>query len=117
VGDLTQNFSKSEFACKCGCGFDNINVGLVNRLQVMRDIVGCPITVTSGCRCPKHNKEEGGAPESYHLKGEAVDVVIEKGNYFLKWVCSILLSEWSGGMHFYDSGGDAHFDIGPKRRW
>ena len=28
MGDLTKNFSRSEFACKCGCGFDDIDLVL-----------------------------------------------------------------------------------------
>ena len=36
MGDLTDNFSRSEFACKCGCGADAISLDLVERLQLLR---------------------------------------------------------------------------------
>ena len=68
MGDITTNFDRSEFACKCGCGYDNIDVSLVLDLQRIRNRFGRPIVVTSGCRCEKHNAAEGGSPLSDHTK-------------------------------------------------
>lgn len=78
MGDLTKNFSRREFACKCGCGFDDVSRELVEGLQQLRDLAGKPITVTSGCRCPKHNASPkvGGVKNSQHLTGKAADIVI-----------------------------------------
>jgi uncharacterized protein YcbK (DUF882 family) len=42
-----------------------------------RRIVGRPIIITSGFRCPEHNKAVGGKPESAHLTGEAWDILAE----------------------------------------
>jgi hypothetical protein len=39
VGDLSPNFSKSEFACKCGCGSAGVSVDLILRLQEVREIL------------------------------------------------------------------------------
>lgn len=75
MGDLTRNFSRKEFACKCGCGFDNISPKLVARLQEIRDYIENPIIISSGCRCEKHNKLQGGASASAHLKGFAADIL------------------------------------------
>lgn len=44
-----------------------------NVLQPMRDHFGVPIEVTSGYRSWAVNKRVGGAPNSSHLFGEAVD--------------------------------------------
>ena len=74
MGDLTQNFSRSEFACKCGCGFDSIDPTLVNMLQDSRNATALTYVLASGCRCKKHNKEVGGKPNSAHLRGNAVDI-------------------------------------------
>jgi hypothetical protein len=67
MGDLSPNFSKSEFACKCGCGFGakdgDVSAGLVVLLEKIRQDVGGPVRLTSGCRCEKHNRDiqvEGG---------------------------------------------------------
>ena len=76
MGDITTNFDRSEFACKCGCGYDNIDVSLVLDLQRIRNRLGRPIIVTSGCRCEKHNAAEGGSYLSDHTKGLAVDIAV-----------------------------------------
>ena len=33
MGDLTRNFSRNEFKCKCECGFDTVDYELVTILQ------------------------------------------------------------------------------------
>lgn len=119
MGDITENFSRYEFACKCGCGKDDIHVGLVHRLQVIRDITGHPIRILSGCRCQKHNAEVKGTQNSYHLYGMAADWCFggEETDRLLEKVATKLIPEWSGGFHYYPDKGFIHCDIGPKRRW
>lgn len=41
----------------------------------VREIVGKPMTITSGFRCPKLNKAVGGSSTSQHIAGEAIDFV------------------------------------------
>ena len=67
-------FEKKEFACKCGCGFDQINVDFINRLNVARYIAGVPFVINSGCICHSHNIDVGGSNESEHLIGCASDI-------------------------------------------
>lgn len=43
------------------------------KLDVVRDILACPIIVTSGYRSPKVNTGIGSSLKSQHQKGEAVD--------------------------------------------
>lgn len=74
---ITANFNRKEFACKCGCGFDIIAVPFVDALQTFRDRLGVPIRVTSGCRCATHNQTVGGVKDSYHSKGLAADIVAQ----------------------------------------
>jgi len=71
---LTKNFDRHEFACKCNCGFDDISLLLVEKLQQLREVLGRPVKVTSGCRCAPHNRGVGGASESAHLGGFAADI-------------------------------------------
>jgi len=73
VGDLTKNFSREEFACKCCCGLDTVDWELVDKLQRLRDVVGVPIAISSGARCDAHNATIGGSPTSQHLVGKAAD--------------------------------------------
>ena len=71
------NFTRDEFACKCGCGFDDIDPLLVSTLQRLRDEVQRPVVVNSGCRCKAHNASVNGSKTSQHLKGKAADIKIE----------------------------------------
>lgn len=70
MGDLSANFSRSEFTCKCGCGLDAISSTLIKKLQLARDNYGRVMHITSGCRCRKHNKAEGSFSTSSHLPGK-----------------------------------------------
>ena len=118
MGDITKNFSQKEFACKCGCGLDVINIGLVNRLQVIRDIVQVRMIINSGCRCIDHNRAVGGASVSYHLAGYAADFCFPKDSSDnLYFEISMLLKDWSGGVHYYKDQRFIHVDIGKERRW
>lgn len=67
MGDLTKDFSEWEFKCKCGCGICIVDAGFLIKLQNTRDLAGIRFTISSGCRCPVHNKAEGGSEESDHL--------------------------------------------------
>lgn len=50
-------FKRSEFACKCGCGFDTVDAELLAVLDDIRIHFQFPTIVNSGCRCTKHNKK------------------------------------------------------------
>ena len=66
-----------EFRCKC-CGQvafpENIEALVENVLDPAREKLGAPIVVNSGYRCPKHNAEVGGVPNSQHMRDEAADI-------------------------------------------
>lgn len=73
MGDLTKNLSRHEFACKCGCGFDTVDVETLEVIQSVCDHFNCKVLITSGCRCEAHNAEVGGSKNSQHLLGRAAD--------------------------------------------
>lgn len=77
MGDLTKNFSRYEFACKCGCGQDTVDFELVNVMQRLRDHFERTVHITSANRCRKHNREVGGSNTSQHLYGRAADFIID----------------------------------------
>ena len=68
-----KNFTKEELACPC-CGENKIEDKALMRLQVLRDLCGFPLSISSGYRCKKHNEKIGGAKHSKHLNGVAFDV-------------------------------------------
>ena len=73
---VSKNFKRREFACKCGCGFDVVDVKLIEILQAIRDHYQKPVHVTSACRCLKHNKNVGSKDTSQHALGKAADIYI-----------------------------------------
>ena len=72
----TPFFERKEFACKCGCGFDTVDVELLDILINVREHFGAPIIINSGCRCAEHNAKVGGAKKSKHVFGQAADIRI-----------------------------------------
>ena len=74
-----KHFKKREFACKCGCGFNDISFELVMELEDIREKLGIPLRINSGCRCAAYNKKVGGKPDSAHVRGLAADVQINGG--------------------------------------
>lgn len=78
MGDLSPNFSRWEFECGCGCGFDTVDYELITVLEDLRSVFNQPITITSGCRCRRYNfsSKVGGSPYSLHMEGKAADIIV-----------------------------------------
>ena len=110
---LSNNFNEKELACK-HCGEVIIVPQLVTLLQKIRDKVGKPITITSGYRCPTHNRSIGGAVQSRHMQGQAADIVVK--GLTPAQVAKIADGCGAGGIGTYKSG-FTHVDVGPVRRW
>lgn len=75
----TKNFKVKEFACKCGCGFDSVDQKVIDMCQKIRDKLGVPVKINSGCRCAKHNQKVGGVKNSQHTLGLAADIACSLG--------------------------------------
>ena len=106
---LSENFNSSEFDCHgSGCCSETIvNPKLVEYVQKIRDHFGKSITVTSGYRCPVHNKRIGGATGSRHSKGDAADIVVSgvAPREVAKYAQSIGIK----GNGLYETNADGHF--------
>jgi len=116
MGDLTKNFSRWEFACRCAekCGFDTIDFKVLEVLQRLRDHFESPITINSGCRCEAHNIRVHGDSKSQHLKGRAVDFTIEYWDPYP--IYQYLNKFWEGGLGKYATF--THIDSRSSRaRW
>ena len=117
--ELGSYFKRSEFACKCGCGFDTVDTALLQVLEYVRAAVKSPIIITSGCRCPEHNAKIGGSKGSKHMQGRAADIKCPDVMFdTLKAKVDHYMEGW-GGVGYYQNGGWIHIDTrsGPPARW
>jgi uncharacterized protein YcbK (DUF882 family) len=72
---LSPHFNSKEFECNCKkCDWQYIEDSLLQKLEKVRELYGKPIKITSGYRCPEHNRAIGGAANSSHVSGMAVDI-------------------------------------------
>ena len=120
---LSANFWEHEFACHCGCGQSNVHPKLVSLLQRIRDGTG-PLRITSGVRCPKHNKEVGGADASWHMLrgtvGYAADFTYAGGSMPPAAILKLyVLADQTGAKGLGLYSGRIHADVrtGKRVRW
>ena len=71
---VSPHFSRIEFACKCGCMFEAVDVELIHVLEGLRTHFAVPLIVNSGNRCIGYNQGVGGSINSKHTKGIAADI-------------------------------------------
>lgn len=71
---LTEHFTLDEFRCEC-CRKVEVAYVIPYLLERIRLVVGDKVIVTSGYRCEEHNREIGGAEDSLHTTGRAVDII------------------------------------------
>ena len=78
--EITTNFKKEEFNCKCGCKMpeevlSNVKL-LAVQLQEIRDCLNARIMINSAYRCVDHNRSIGSNDSSQHILGKAADIVV-----------------------------------------
>ena len=83
MGNLKPNISRHEVSCRCGCGFDTLDLKTAEVIQEVCDHIADSqgidrviLDISSGCRCPEWNEHEGGGEDSQHLYGRAIDFSI-----------------------------------------
>lgn len=74
---LSEHFNVKEFQCKCGQKHvTKINGQLVEKLERLYSALGAKKgIITSGYRCPTHDKNVGGNGNGQHTKGNACDII------------------------------------------
>lgn len=74
---LTEHFKAEEFRCKDKTKEFLWSPELLAVLETIRSHFNAPITINSGYRTPNWNARCNGAPNSYHCKGMAADIVVK----------------------------------------
>ena len=74
---ITPHFSKSEMACRCGCGNHEMDSEFMRMLQTLRDEMQGPLKVTSGFRCVNHNQMVSTTGiNGPHTQARAADILV-----------------------------------------
>lgn len=116
MGDISANFSRKEFSCRCGCGFDAVDTELIEALEGARQHFDATITITSGCRCAAHNARCGGAPKSQHVFAKAADFKVQ--GFAPAVVAAYLEKTYPEKYGIGRYNGWVHLDVrGNKSRW
>ena len=79
---MSEHFSAAETSCHCGCGYNPVSDTLLDFLECLRNEISyryrngqeIALNVNCVCRCPSHNAEVGGVPNSQHVDGTAADI-------------------------------------------
>ncbi|WP_407504147.1 D-Ala-D-Ala carboxypeptidase family metallohydrolase [Vibrio parahaemolyticus] len=72
------NFSDKELRCKCGCNQPNTNpkfIKLMDKVQIIRDVLGVPLPISSAYRCVNHPIEAKKEKAGWHNIA-AVDIAV-----------------------------------------
>ena len=117
MGDLSENFSRWEFKCKCpyDCGKDAVDVELLNILNWVRMKFG-PVKINSANRCKRWNAENQGSPKSQHLFSKAADIVVlsHEPEDVYKYLDTVFPDKYGFGLYKTF----VHVDCRPtKARW
>jgi zinc D-Ala-D-Ala carboxypeptidase len=108
-----RHFKPQELAQK-NTGQIKIARALMDNLETLRDMAG-PMTILSGYRSAEYNREVGGAAQSKHVLGEAVDIAMT--NHDPAEFYDMARQAGFKGIGFYPSQNFMHLDLGPQRWW
>ena len=109
---LSENFFRYEFACKCGCGLQTADVEIITVWQRIRTHYDRLVTINSGARCAAHNQAVGGYPNSRHLRGEAADGTVD--HVPAQEVQSLLRSWYPNKLGIGRGRNFTHIDVRPS---
>lgn len=112
---ISQHYTRAEIACKCGCGFDSMDVETLRVADEAREFEGAPITPSSGCRCPSHNRAVGGSSKSLHVQARAMDLPSRDPVALYNYLCEKYPDKYGFGL--YKTFVHVDTKSGPARRW
>ena len=88
---------------------------VMNELEKIRIDYGSPIKITSGYRPPAINKAVGGASQSRHIQGDAVDIAPVSGD--LSNFQEYIDRNWYGALGYGARRGFVHIDCRNGKGW
>jgi hypothetical protein len=88
-------------------------IALAEAFEALRAVVGLPLVILSAYRTSAHNKKVGGAKNSQHVQGRALDIRPPKG-----WTVHDLAAAAQDipgihGVGIYPTQGFVHIDVRP----
>lgn len=89
-------------------------VELAEAFEALRAEIGLPLVVLSAYRTPAHNKAVGGAKDSQHVQGRALDLLPPKGWNALQLAAVARRIPQVRGLGVYE--GFVHVDVRPVDR-
>ena len=113
----------TELRCKCYqhteppfCFGGTVDHRILIKFSEIREIVGRPIHITSGYRCPRYNIGiKDSSPNSWHLKGMALDLALPEGFRFPEFSRIVQEINGDGGTILYPNRNFIHIDRGNAR--
>ena len=117
MGDLSENFSHKDFACKCpACkGEYRIHLGLVGILEMIAAHFKKRPRVLAGYFCEAYLEKLKREKLSFHSKGKAANIAIDgvKAAELFKFAEKI---EGANGLGFYPEENMIHIDTRPAEK-
>tara|TARA_R110000851_G_scaffold12321_1_gene42872 strand:+ start:201 stop:557 length:357 start_codon:yes stop_codon:yes gene_type:complete len=87
---IIRYFKESEFVCDGQNCYDKMDLGLLEMLDLAREVSDTPFKITSSWRSEEWNKEIGGGSNSAHLRGKAVDIFCDNSPRRMQIIDSLL---------------------------
>ena len=112
---LSNDFAVREFACHDGSDTILIDSALVKYIQRIRNWAGAPIIISSGYRTPAYNKKIGGAPNSYHTRGQAADIYAKDCKKTISEIARYAQAIGVPGIEKNEDSNYVHIDTRSKR--
>lgn len=106
---MTPHFQAAEFFCK-HCGAHGAKQELAEALEKLRALIGKPIHINSGYRCPKHPMEARKKVPGKHSEGIAADIRVSGFTPRRLYEIAQQVPEFRG-FGVDDGGGYLHVDL------
>lgn len=94
-----------------------ISAAISEKMRAIQNVFGKRLVITSGFRSPERNSKVGGAKNSAHMRGNAVDISTNGMSTDDKVrLIQVASAIGIGGIGVYSSGA-LHFDVESRRAW